>query len=42
MICSLTLLASTLVEIGLDNRPSVSFVGTENSAQRCAALLAQI
>ncbi|KAI2710215.1 hypothetical protein CBS147332_5916 [Penicillium roqueforti] len=34
--------ASTLVEIGLDNRPSVSFVGTENSAQRCAALLAQI
>ncbi|CAG7991560.1 unnamed protein product [Penicillium nalgiovense] len=35
-------LASTLVEIGLDNHPSVSFVDTTNSTQRCAALLAQI
>ncbi|CAG8159689.1 unnamed protein product [Penicillium nalgiovense] len=35
-------LASTLVDIGLDNHPSVSFVDTTNSTQRCAALLAQI
>ncbi|CAI7638883.1 unnamed protein product [Penicillium crustosum] len=34
--------ASTLVEIGLGNHPSVSFVDTKDSAQRCAALLAQI
>lgn len=34
--------ASTLIEIGLDNQPSVSYVGTKNSAQRCASLLAQL
>ncbi|CAI7650016.1 unnamed protein product [Penicillium palitans] len=34
--------ASTLVEIGLDNHPGVSFVDTKDSGQRCASLLAQI
>jgi carboxylesterase type B len=34
--------ASTLAEIGLNNDPSVSFVGTKDSAQRCATLLAQL
>ena len=40
MICVNILSVSTLVEIGLDNHPSVSFVDTRNSAQRCADLLA--
>ncbi|GLI75121.1 hypothetical protein PoHVEF18_003372 [Penicillium ochrochloron] len=34
--------ASTLAEIGLNNDPSVSFVGTNDSARRCATLLAQL
>ncbi|OGE50273.1 hypothetical protein PENARI_c017G12199 [Penicillium arizonense] len=33
---------STLVELGLDNKPSAEFVSTEDTAERCATLLAQL
>jgi hypothetical protein len=35
-------LGSTLVELGLDNKPSAEFVSTEDTAERCATLLAQL